>query len=160
MPDAPRKDAPKKYAPRLQEASLVVSDLVCQCFTWPVPRTAMHAGLIVFRGTYGHGSAGKDDALFIRWRIRELCELHDPGPISGLLVDFRDMTYTWGDDLTVDAGPFDREPVRVIVRPAQLEAYRYPVGADRLRTDFEEAAAEVSDILRGLRPGDGEPRQG
>src|SRR5262245_8717794 len=146
-------DMPKRYKPRLEAVTLDVSMLTCQCYVWSVPRTQILAGLVVFHGLYRPGSAGSDDARFIRWRIRELCELRLPSSIEGLLVDFRDMAYEYGDNLSVDDNPLDDDgqPIRVVVQPSQIEAFRGVIGDHRLRTDLEEAAAEVSDILRGLR---------
>lgn len=146
-------DVPRKYTPRFAPMVLDVSALTCKCFVWPVPRTLMHAGLISFHGIYRDGSGGADDSLFISWRIRELCELRLPSRICGLLVDFRDMVYDFGDDLSVDGSPLDatRGPIRVIVRSDQIAAFRGQMKAHRLHTELEVAAAEVSDLLRRLR---------
>src|SRR5262245_14061775 len=113
-------DTPKRYTPRVEAVTLDVSMLTCQCHVGPVPRTQMLAGLVVFHGPYRARSAGSDDALFIRWRIRELCELQLPSSIQGLLVDFRDMAYEYGDKLSVGGNPLDdhRQPIRVVVQPS------------------------------------------
>ncbi len=152
MPDdskpEPRPSSePKRYTPRLEPVDLVVSDIACECYVWPVPRTQSQAGLIAFKGTYGHGSAGALDALQIQWRIDQLCEL--PPLIEGLVVDLRQLEYEWGDDLWVEPGSRDLGGrVRVVVRPERLEAFKHVVRADWLRTDLEQAFAEVADAVR------------
>ncbi|HLK93150.1 MAG TPA: hypothetical protein VKZ18_24865 [Polyangia bacterium] len=156
MPDDPNpisdpaSPQPKRYRPRLEPVDLAVSDIACECYVWPVPRTQAHAGLIVFSGTYAHGSAGALDALQIKWRINQLCQL--PPPIGGLVVDLRQLAYEWGDDLSVEPDKYDlSERLLVVVRPEQVQPFKYPIGASRLRTDIEQAFAEIADAVRAKR---------
>jgi hypothetical protein len=143
----------KRYVPKLEEVSLQISELSCRCWTWPVPRTQSLAGLIRFAGLYGRGSAGKDDALFIKWRIAEFSELRLPSSIDGLVVDLRELDYEWGDDLTINVGRLaDRhEPLLAVIDPARIVAFGYVIREDQLRTDAEIAFAEVADRIRAPR---------
>ena len=69
----PAAPAPKRFTPRLEPVGLKISDIGCETFVWPVPRTRRHGGRMVFSGTYTPGAAGASDALQIRWRNNELC---------------------------------------------------------------------------------------
>lgn len=149
-------NAPRRYSPRLQEISLQVSSIEPQYFIWNVPRSSILAGLIVFKGVYRPGSAGKNDALFIRWRIDEFCEYSPAGRISGLIVDLRELDYQWGDDLSIYPtrliGPAGA--LRIVVNPERRAAFEGILGGQNLRLDLEEACAEVVDVLRGPRKGE------
>jgi len=142
---------PRRYSPRLEEAPLDDTELRCQRWLWPVPGTQAHAGLIAFAGRYREGSEGKMDALFIRWRIEELCDRNLFPAIEGLVVDLRDMEYAWGDDLGVEPRCRDLGGrVRVVVRPEQVEALKFPIGEALLRTDPEGAFGEMVDLVRAI----------
>ncbi|MCG8587605.1 MAG: hypothetical protein MI757_23095, partial [Pirellulales bacterium] len=47
-------------------------------------------------GTYGHGSEGKHDAGFIAGKTMQGLGAYDP---SCLVLDFRNMSYEWGNSL-------------------------------------------------------------
>ena len=129
-----------------------ISALTYECFIWTAPGRHL-GGLISFHGTYHYGFGGTEDALFIKWRTSEFCDLKEPGRIEGLIVDFRDMDYRWGDDLYVPASRLRRgkRPIRIVVDPGQVDAYASILETDELRTDLDVAATEVNEILRGLR---------
>jgi hypothetical protein len=141
-----------KYLPKLQEISLNISQIECKTYVWQVPKTQYLAGLIVFSGTYLYGSAGCDDALFIKWRLNEFCELNSPHTISGLVVDLRNLDYQWGDDLTIEPEQLRRfnQPVRVVVTPERYTTFSYVVNTTELITDMELAFAEVKNILQAI----------
>lgn len=145
----------KRYSPQLEEVSLGISELSCRCWTWPVPRTQAIAGLVEFAGSYRRGSAGGDDAQFIRWRIAELCELRLPSVIAGLVVDLRSLDYKWGDDLTVEVGRIveNNGPLLVVVAPGCIDDFRHAIRGERLRTDLQIAFAEVAGQVQRLRSG-------
>lgn len=139
-----------QHLPKLTEVSLDISKLECKCYVWPVPRTLEIAGLILFSGTYLYGSAGSDDALFIKWRIDEFCQLEQPQKISGLIVDLRDLNYQWGDDLCIY--PYDikmmQKPIRIVVTPERYTAFKGVLAEEELRTDIEVAFAEVIEAIQ------------
>lgn len=129
-----------------------ISSLTCECFVWSASASLV-GGLISFHGTYRPGSAGTEDALFIKWRTGQFCDLPEPGPIQALVVDFRDMDYRWGDDLDVPAPRLRRaeRPIRVVVNAEQLDKYESILGVDETRTDLDAAVMEVNEILRDMR---------
>jgi hypothetical protein len=137
----------RRYSPKLQEVSLDVSELKYSCATWEVPRSNRSGGIIRFVGVYEPGSAGTLDALFIDWRIREFCEL---AAFRGLIIDFTDLDYVWGDDFAVPFEPLGNGPVLVVVAPERLDDFR-ELGPVELRTDLEETFAEMCDLIRALK---------
>jgi hypothetical protein len=139
-----------KSLPKLTKVSLDISQLKSEYYIWKIPNTQLLAGLIVFSGTYLPGSSGSDDALFIKWRINEFCEFQFPQTISGLVVDFRNLDYQWGDDLDVHPQRLRRlgKPVRIAVSPERYEAFKGVLGEQELRTDIEVAFADVTTALK------------
>ena len=147
-----RQGPDKGDEPRLLPVSLDISALRCQCHAWHVPKTQAVAGLIVFTGTFRLGSAGRDDARFIAWRINELADLRMPARIAGLLVDLRGLDYQWGDDLGIwPLSLPDTAPVLALVRPEQIAPLKGVLGDECLRVDARAAFAEISDRIRDLR---------
>ncbi|MEH2167150.1 MAG: hypothetical protein V7K41_10840 [Nostoc sp.] len=141
---------PNKYSPNLTKVTLNISQLKCKYYVWKIPKMQKLAGLIVFSGTYLYGSAGSDDALFIKWKINEFCELELPQKIIGLVVDFRNLDYQWGDDLDIYPQEMRRleQPVRIVVTPERYEAFKGVLGEQELHTDIEVAFAEVIEALK------------
>jgi hypothetical protein len=136
---------------RLQGVSLLISEVACDCQTWKCPRNHRVGGLVSFRGHYLPGSAGKDDALWIKWRIDEFYEL---ARLDGLVVDCRDLDYTWGDDLHLrprSRRVSDDFPFRLVIRPEQQEAFTFTESRDRHRFDVSTALAEIDNLLRDMR---------
>ena len=138
--------------PKLEPVSLDVRAIGCSCWAWHVSRTDRHAGYVEFSGVYRHGSAGSGDAKFIAWRLDEFCDLGDP-PLWGLVVDLRRLAYEWGDDLSIEPRSLrdSGAPVRVVVSPEHLEAYRHAVRAEELTVSEAEAFRAVRDAAR--KPG-------
>lgn len=135
-----------RYGRNLQEVALDVSAISCRCFVWSVSRTNRSAGLVAFAGTYRPGSAGKDDALFIRWRLDEFYSLERP---FGVVVDFRQLDYVRGDDLSLGKlEAQDDVPVRIIIRREQIEAFRHAFDDKLVRVDVDQAFAEVAEDVR------------
>lgn len=75
------------------EISIEISQLSYSCAVWVVPKVHALAGIIRFSGTYRPGSQGSEDALFIKWRLNEFCDIELPDRIYGLVVDFRELVY-------------------------------------------------------------------
>lgn len=134
---------------RLRDVSLAVSALACDCRVWESPRNRRVGGLVTFRGRYLPGSAGKDDALWIKWRLDEFYELARP---DGLVVDCRELDYTWGDDIHLR--PRSRRvpegfPFLLVIRPEQQEVFAFTEARERHRFDLPAALAEMDEQLRG-----------
>lgn len=138
----------------IEEVSLSISELEYNCYIWKVRGRQEVAGLIAFRGIYKLGSAGTKDAKFINWRINEFAELPTPSTISGLIVDFRELDYRWGDDLAVNPIPIRRRggPVRVVIQPEDVEAERYKafiwaLGNAEICTDLNSAYEQIENLI-------------
>jgi hypothetical protein len=134
---------------QLRDVSLAISGLVCDCRVWKSPENPRVGGLVTFRGRYLPGSAGKDDALWITWRLDEFYELARP---DGLVVDCRELDYIWGDDLDLQPRRvLDRFPLLLVLRPDQQEAFAYPEPQESFRFDLPTALAEIDEQLRNLQ---------
>src|SRR6185369_746895 len=81
---------------RLSDAPLHASRITCEGKVWRLRRNHRIGGLVAIRGVYPPGSAGTDDARYIRWLLSEFYTLYRP---DGLVVDCRELEYVWGDDL-------------------------------------------------------------
>jgi hypothetical protein len=90
-----------------------------------------------------------DDALFIRWRIAEFCDVTDPVRIHGLVVDLRELSYQWGEEL--DTSPRRmrnlQRPVLTVVPPGDMALFEGVIDRRNLRTNLEEAIDEVDRFL-------------
>jgi hypothetical protein len=136
---------------RLTDAPLGVSRIGCECKVWKVRKNHRTGGLVTFRGAYRPGSAGTDDARFIRWKLGEFYELYT---VDGLVVDCRELDYTWGDDLDFSGRQPNRAddfPLLVVLRPEQQEAYAYAVAREKHRHDLLGALAEVDEAIRIMK---------
>lgn len=136
---------------RLSDAPLHVSRITCEGKVWRLRRNHRIGGLLTLRGIYPRGSAGADDARYIRWLLSEFYILHQP---DGLLLDCREFDYVWGDDLafpTPEPQRSDDFPLLVVLRPEQQEAFDYAVGRDHQRLDLLGALGEMDVLLRGMR---------
>ncbi|KAF3885148.1 MULTISPECIES: hypothetical protein [Nostocales] len=138
-----------KILQNFTEISLDISHIETKYYICKLPKTQILVGLIVFIGTYLAGSSGSDDALFIKWRINEFCDIELPEKISGLVVDFRNLDYQWGDDLDVQPQRLRRlgKPVRVVVTAERYEVFKGVLDEQELRTNIETAFAEVKEAL-------------
>ena len=137
---------------KLEHVSLDISAIQFSCQCWSIRKIHRTGGLITFRGDYRHGSAGADDARYIKWRIKEFCDL-TPQHISGLILDCRALNYEWGDDLYLDAvGKPLGFPTLVVLNESQRESFSYAVRSDQMRFDLTEALAEMNDVFRGMKP--------
>ncbi len=136
---------------RLSDAPLHASLITCEGKVWRSRRNQRIGGLVALRGVYPSGSAGKDDARYIRWLLREFYTLHCP---DGLVVDCRELEYVWGDDLDFpkrEPEKADRFPLLVLLRPEQQEAFAYAVSRADHRLDLQAALAEVDEAIRAMK---------
>ena len=145
-----RVELPKNWLPKLEPFSQVISAIQYECYTWKVPKAPYGAGYIKFSGVYQHGSAGYNDARFIRQRLNEFAELTH---IRGLIVDFREMIYVWGDDFRGEPDNFTGLPIRFLVSSPEknaevYEAYKWALGEENMRTNIFEAFNDIAQEFR------------
>lgn len=87
---------------------------ICPTLSYSFMCTYFHASdrvnilVVVFHGQYSRGSAGYEDSLLIEGVVKMGTSLFDP---SGILLDFRDMSYEWGDDLDLS---FAYSPIKTV----------------------------------------------
>ena len=137
---------------KLEDVSLDISAIRCSCQCWSLTKIHRTGGLIAFHGDYRLGSAGADDAQYIKWRINEFCDL-SPYHISGLILDCRALNYEWGDDLYLDASTKPHGfPTLVVLNDPQRKPFSYAVRSDQMRFDLTQALAEMNDIFRAMKP--------
>lgn len=136
---------------RLMPTSLVISAIRAECRTWLSPRNHRTGGLIAFEGLYQHGSAGSNDARFIRWTLRQFLDLTR---VDGLVIDCTGLDYLWGDDLSFNTRQSldeDPLPTLIAISPAQSAAYGYAVPDDWVTPSREAALSEMDALLRAMR---------
>src|SRR5207248_4626508 len=112
---------------RLIDARLDISRIACSCQTWKSHHNHRIGGLVTLRGLYHPGSAGADDARFIKWKLDEFYDLYR---VDGLVVDCRELDYTWGDNLSLQPSASHRRdhlPLLLVLRLEQQEAIAYAV---------------------------------
>lgn len=139
--------------------SLAISDVSCDCRVRDSSHGRRVGGLITFRGRYHPGSAGKDDARWIKWRLNEF---YDLTRFDGLVVDCQELDYTWGDDLHLrpDARSLpDNFPFLLVIRAEQEEAFAYSEPRQYHRFDLMMALAEIDGQLRAMRERQGRTRE-
>lgn len=122
--------------------------VVVQAFTWMFKGEV--AAWVEMAGRYPPGSAGDDDAQFIRWRLNRVERLVKP---KRWIVDLRGLDYAWGDK-------FDPEPTsvqrgdaecRFLVDRSRADPIRFAV-AEELTCEFtDEALAQLTDSQRQPR---------
>jgi hypothetical protein len=131
---------------RLCPVLLEISAITAKCHIWRSPHNHRCGGLISFTGIYHHGSAGVDDARYIRWALRQFLEL---ARVDGLVIDCTGLDYQWGDDLDF---PVNGDlPFCVVVQPDQRQAYAYAVSDSALRTDLHAELAAMAEAIRAMK---------
>lgn len=136
---------------RLMPTSLEISAICAECRTWRSPRNHRTGGLITFEGVYQHGSAGSDDARFIRWTLRQFLDLT---AVDGLVIDCAGLDYQWGDDLSFNTRrSLDEDPLptRIAISPDQAADYGYAVPDDWITPSREAALSEMDALLRAMK---------
>jgi hypothetical protein len=131
---------------RLLPVSLEISAVKVQGHVWQSPRNHRSGGLISFSGVYQQGSAGVDDARYIRWTLGQFLEI---ARVDSLVIDCTALDYQWGDDLNFPVD--DGLPFCVVVRADQHAAYAYAVGANRLKTDLQLALHTATETIRAMK---------
>jgi hypothetical protein len=123
---------------KLTPVSLNVSLIEFEGYTWKFQQDHANSGYIRFRGLYRPGSAGYEDSLFIRWRLKQFCEAVEP---QQLIIDLRSLSYEWGDDIDLYPWEFSQvgSPIRFLLRPEQISSYRYELLETDIDTEEEVA---------------------
>ena len=140
-------------------------DIKCECFVKMLEvehlERAVPIGLIAFYGSYRDGSRGRADALFIDQQLKMFTYLT---MTRGLIIDFRELEYSWGNNLQIDLPAMRRrgDPVRIVIPseeqdPVRHKAFRWldqsyrQLGVMRetheLRTNLRTAYQEVVDAI-------------
>ncbi|MEM8642804.1 MAG: hypothetical protein AAGG51_28900 [Cyanobacteria bacterium P01_G01_bin.54] len=132
---------------KLKPVDLNIGQLNYSCQTWFNRKKGVRGGLIAFSGFYPRGSAGCDEAQFIRWRIDEFCTHPDLFCLKGLVVNLRDLDYAWGDDINVSPLEYDM-PYLVVVQESREEAFKGVLVPGKIRFDLRAALAEIDNIIK------------
>jgi hypothetical protein len=136
---------------KLTEVSLEISTLSYTCKVWENKRLHRRGGLISFSGHYPPGSRGTKNATFIKWKLNEFVSLGFPYRLDGLVVDFSELDYVWGDDLSDHPTCCRHDfPILTVITEERREAFAGVLNNNRLRTNLRAALAEMDEIIRHL----------
>jgi hypothetical protein len=130
--------------PSLSSFSLDVEEINFVCQTWKIPKTHKLGGLIVFKGFYPRGAAGVKHAHYIQASVQTFCTM---ARIVALIVDFRELDYVWGDDLSVL--PKNNVRIRRILipsestKPDQYAGFVSMLGKEYLVTEIRAAFRDI-----------------
>ena len=108
--------------------------------------------IVEFHGKYRHGSAGSPDAGFIKGSITTGLSVFDP---FSLLIDLRDLEYSWGDDFDISFEETGNRKTAVLVGDKcrrAMSTLSFGVGTDRDIVDneffFDDANSAVHKLLK------------
>ena len=76
--------------------------------------------LICISGKYKPGSAGEDDAKFIKWNLMQFVDYIKP---NYLIIDLTNFKYEWGDDLNLYPLNYDNN-ILFILKEKQIESLK------------------------------------
>lgn len=138
---------------KFEYASLDISDIKYSCYVKYINKHKITVGLIKFTGKYKYGSAGADDATFIKWKINEFCDSAYPFPVHSLLIDLTDLDYEWGDDLDINPQRLSEHnfPFLIIINEKHRESYEGVLDRHKLRTDFSESIDEIIELAKRIK---------
>lgn len=104
--------------------------------------------LLKFKGDYPHGSQGANEGKYIGRKIREL--VRDFNPV-GLIIDFSELVYEWGDDIEIYPWQFKKpdQPIQFIFSEKQIPQFRHKLRKDEIRisSNFKEAFERLEAML-------------
>ena len=149
-----------------------LSALKCRIYTTLLPAVSQKEVLIVaFEGEYGYGCRGNSDATYIH---AMLTAAEAVWQTSFLVLDYRAMSYEWGDRLPLDWGPEQptpeaekivqlfgdvpkctavlasdrcRESVKSLINVEEVYGHRAGSGIPWLFDDLEAALAAFEQVL-------------
>ncbi len=129
----------------LSPVSLEISALTLTCYTWKFEDDSLTSGYISIKGRYRYGSAGSEDAMFINWRSNQFCEVFQP---KRLLIDLREFSYEWGDDLNLYPFHFisPENPIRFLLSRQQIPCFETIIYGRNMLTNEEEILSELERI--------------
>jgi hypothetical protein len=122
------------------------------------PTTESQILVVSFTGTCGIGSAGNDDATFMRAIIVAALDAWSP---SGLVLDLRHLAYEWGDLMTGVLCGGDRYcavpvlPAAVVVsdlcREGLTSLVEHEIMGDSAHWLFEDLESAIEEVERQIR---------
>lgn len=136
---------------RLVASPLNTSLLQATSHIWHSPRNHRTGRLIGFAGRYKPGSDGQDDARFVRRTLLAFYELYR---VDGIVIDYRQLVYEWGDDLEFPNRSIFKDeqiPLLVVLESDQASAYDHAIDRGCHRFDLGKALAEVSEAMRMMK---------
>jgi hypothetical protein len=94
------------------------------------------------KGDYPVGSAGDAHGKTIYYAICMLAEIYEP---SRILVDLKELEYTWGDALSIRPPEFifANSRIGIIINPEQKESFSYIMRDDLIFFSWEKAKEAV-----------------
>jgi hypothetical protein len=102
-----------------------------------------------FQGGLSGGSSGMPDAFFIEWRTKEFWE--GPAHIAGMVIDFRELNYVWGDDINVPPHEYQQFPLRIVVSDANRESLKGILSDRFFVSDLNMAFAEIKNLIQQMK---------
>lgn len=131
---------------RVSKFDLEEVSVVAELFKWT--KNTRNLYLLKFSGIYPHGSQGANEGKFIARKIRELMRDFSP---KGLIIDFSNLNYEWGDDIEVYPWQFKKieNPLQFIFKEEQLPFFKFKLKTDenRISTDFSEACKKLEAMV-------------
>jgi len=131
---------------RLSKFDLEEVSVVAELFKWTKNTSKLY--LLKFSGIYPHGSQGANEGKFIGRKIRELIRDFSP---KGLIIDFSNLNYEWGDDIEIYPWQFKKldNPLQFIFKEEQLPFFKFKLKNDenRISTNFLEAREKLEAML-------------
>ena len=125
-----------------------ISNIKIEAYSWIENNSNCLLGCLVrIIGEYGFGSDGAADAMYIFWKLREVCEYINP---SFLVIDLSKFKYTWGNDLNLWPPGFMKNdsPIRIIVNGENYERLVNLVEEYQLCNNENEAINEARELCK------------
>lgn len=102
-----------------------------------------------FSGDYPTGSKGESEGKFIGLKLNQVTRSHS---IDGIIIDFKHLNYTWGDDIDIYPFQFKKanRPLQFIFNPEQLEYFNFCLkeGEQRISFNEDDACRKLENMLQ------------
>lgn len=99
-------------------------------------------------GYYPRGSAGKAEGKLVGRKIREVMRDFSP---KGLIIDFSELDYEWGNDIEIYPWQLKRieKPLQFVFNDYQLKYFSFKLKNEesRISFDVEEACNKLSKMI-------------
>ncbi|ABC30506.1 hypothetical protein HCH_03774 [Hahella chejuensis KCTC 2396] len=128
-----------------KSVSFDISDISYEASSWG---EEIRGVCIKIVGKYRHGSGGEEDALKIKWALREVCTLLEPDMV---VVDLTLLDYVWGDDISLYPSGFIEpdSPIKFVFADENKEALRGAVNKFQIASSVEGAICELNRMIMG-----------